>query len=155
LTADALANLGDGRAVLPLVERLADRRAQNPRLVQGTAGALGKLLQTLKQAGTPVDPGTRTAALAELARLVKTSPEDSVRQAAARALALCEAVEIKEDLLAAFREALRSGQAKRAHELKECLGAIDPKQAGHLADLLNRTSQLWSQQRRKILLDDR
>jgi HEAT repeat protein len=152
-TAGALALLGDARAVRPLAERLGDPQYQNPKLVQDTALALGRLMQTLRESGTEVPADDRAAAVAELARQWKESPNDSVRQAAARALGMCGAVERKEELIAAFRAALKAGQEDLAEALKEGVCAIDPAQAEHLTDLEKRTGRLWSQRRRHALLD--
>jgi len=151
--AGALAELGDARGILPLVERLCDSQYQNPKLVQDTVLALGRLFQSLRGEGTVVEKEVRRNTLAELSRQLQTSPNDSVRQAAARALGMCEAAELNDELLAGFKSALRSGQEELAQALKEGLCAIDPEAAGPLTELEKRTGRLWSQRRRQTLLD--
>ena len=152
--AGALARLGDARAIIPLVERLGDAQHQNPKLLQDTVLALGGLFQALREAGIAPEGEVRGRALAELSRQLQESPNDSVRQAVARAVGMCEAVELKAELLAGFKAALNSGQEELARAaLKEGLCAIDAGQAGPLRELEMRTGRLWSQRRRQALLD--
>jgi HEAT repeat protein len=151
-TAGALALLGDARAIGPLTERLRDERFQNPKLLCDTAVALGRLLAVLK-ADTSLAEEVRGAAVAELQRQLRDSPNDSVRQAAAQALGEAGAVETVEFLIERFRAAVRSGQEEFAKALKEAACALAPDRHDALTDLEKRIGRRWSQQRRKALLD--
>lgn len=151
--AGALARLGDERAILPLIERAGDGQYQNPKLVRDTLLAIGSLLRTLRAGGTVIEAEVRKKVLEELSRQLRTSQNDSVRQAAARALGMCAAVELTEELLAGFAAALKSGQEELAQALKDGVCAIDPEQTAPLTALEKRIGRLWSQRRRQTLLD--
>jgi HEAT repeat protein len=151
--AGALAELGDARAILPLVDRVCDPHYQNPKLVQDTVLALGQLCHSLRQEGKALSTEVRERVLAVLSHQFRSSPNDSVRQAAARALGHCAAVEFQKELLEGFKAALKSGQEELAQALEEGLCAIDPELANALSDLERRTSWLWSQRRQQVLLD--
>lgn len=153
-TAGALAQLGDARGVVPLVERLCDPQFQNAKLVKDTILALGGLLATLQKDAKAVDAQSKDAAVAELVRQLKASPNDTVRKAAAEALGLCKAVAVKDVLIEAFKAALQSGQEELARALKQAAADIDPEEDSRLTDLEKRTGTLWSQRRRQTLLDD-
>ena len=134
-TAGALAQLGDARAVAPLIERIGDGQFQNPKLVHDTILGAGRAVPDAEGGGdSRRGRSPRAAALAELSRQsCRRRRTNRCGQAAARALGLCEAVERKEELIAAFKAALTSTQEDLAVALKE--GAVhDRRGANGLLD---------------------